>query len=211
MTIREFHMQMPVPDMETEDRPAAAPPLIGPLLRARRQKADMTLQAVARAAGISAGYLSLIERDKSVPTLTTLDRIARALGAEIGHFVARPGPVDCITRATSRARFPLGSDLVGCERVSAQFPGAEMSSYLVTIAPGYTSEQVTHAGEEQIYVLSGRLEILLDEDRLDLAPGDSVHFASKRPHGWSNPHSETARILWTGTHDIFAPQGDPAP
>lgn len=179
------------------------PPLIGGLIRARRLKAGLTLQAIAGGADISAGYLSLIERDKAVPTLTTLDRIARALGAGLDEFVTRPGPVDCVTRAATRPRFYLGNELLGYERVSAQFPGVEMSSYVLTAAPGYHSERVIHAGEEHVFVLEGALELRLDGDKLTLNQGDSVHYASDRSHGWANPFKTTARVLWTGTHDIF--------
>ncbi len=164
----------------------------------------MTLQAVADAAEISTGYLSLIERDKAVPTLTTLDRIARALGTGLDQFVARPQPVDCVTHAATRPRFYLGSDQIGYERVSAQFPGAELSSYVLTVAPGYHSERVIHAGEEHVFILSGKMQLWLENERLDLIEGDSVHYASERSHGWGNPGKISARILWTGTHDIFS-------
>ncbi|MBO6676687.1 MAG: cupin domain-containing protein [Rhizobiales bacterium] len=177
---------------------------IGPPMRASRQKAGMTLQDVARLAGVSIGYLSLIERDQATPTLTTLDRIAQALGVGLDRFVVRPEPVECVTRAAERQRFHVGSDLLGYERVSAQFPGSELSCYVLTFAPGYHAEAVEHAGEEHVYVLSGALELRLDRKLLHLTAGDSVHYPSTRPHAWANPHQTTAQVLWTGTHDIFA-------
>ena len=179
---------------------------IGPPMRASRQKAGMTLQDVAHLAGVSIGYLSLIERDQATPTLTTLDRIAKALGVGLERFVVRPQPVECVTRAAERQRFHVGSDLLGYERVSAQFPGSDLSSYVLTIAPGYHSETVDHAGEEHVYVLSGDLEVRLDGKLLSLAAGDSVHYPSTQPHAWSNPHEAVAQVLWTGTHDIFTPR-----
>lgn len=183
---------------------AHAAPKMGHRIRTRRQKAQMTLQAVAHVAGISTGYLSLIERDKALPTLTTLDRIARALGTGLDHFVARPQPVDCVTRAASRVRSYLGSDQIGYERVSAQFPGAELSSYILTVAPGYESERVVHVGEEHVFILAGAMHLWLEDERIDLTEGDSVHYASERSHGWANPGNVSAKVLWTGTHDIFA-------
>lgn len=193
---------------EDNPRPDTAPEAfrIGPPMRASRQKAGMTLQDVARLAGVSIGYLSLIERDQATPTLTTLDRIAQALGVGLERFVVRPEPVQSMTRAAERQRFQVGSDLLGYERVSAQFPGAELSSYVLTIAPGYHSETVDHAGEEHVYVLSGTLEVRLDGELLCLTPGDSVHYPSTRPHAWANPSETVAQVLWTGTHDIFTPR-----
>lgn len=179
---------------------------IGPPMRASRQKAGMTLQDVARSAGVSIGYLSLIERDQATPTLTTLDRIAQALGVGLERFVVRPEPVECVTRAAERQRFHVGSDLLGYERVSAQFPGSELSSYVLTIAPGYHSETVDHAGEEHVYMLSGSMEVRLDGKLLTLTSGDSVHYPSTQPHAWANPQETVAQVLWTGTHDIFTPR-----
>lgn len=181
---------------------------IGPPMRASRQKAGMTLQDVAGLAGVSIGYLSLIERDQATPTLTTLDRIAQALGVGLDRFVVRPQPVECVTRAVERQRFHVGSDLLGYERVSAQFPGSELSSYVLTFAPGYRAEEVDHAGEEHVYILSGALELRLDGKVLRLSAGDSVHYPSTRSHALANPYETVAQVLWTGTHDIFAPRAE---
>ena len=179
-------------------------PMIGLRIRERRKKAALTLKQVAEAAKISTGYLSLIERDKALPTLTTLDRIARALGTNLEFFVAAPQPVDCLTRGDERSRFFVGTNLLGYERISAQFPGSELTSYVLTAAPGYASDIVSHTGEEHVFMLSGEMELNLDGEVLVLRAHDSVHYSSGRPHGWSNPNDTPAQILWTGTHDIFS-------
>ncbi|WP_305968964.1 MULTISPECIES: helix-turn-helix domain-containing protein [unclassified Mameliella] len=180
---------------------------IGNMIRARRQKLDLTLQEVSEAAGISTGYLSLIERDKATPTLTTLSRIAAALGVGIDAFVGKPQPADCITRAGERPQFLLGSTLVRYERLGAVFPGSELSCFVMTIDPGYRSESTGHGGEETFYVLSGRLEFTLDGLRMELSAGDSAHYDSTRDHAWANPYEETAQVLWTGTIDLFGDRG----
>lgn len=176
---------------------------IGGMIRARRQKQNLTLQEVSEAAGISTGYLSLIERDKATPTLTTLARIAAALGVGIDAFVGKPTPADCITREGARPRFFLNTKLISYERLGAVFPGSELSCFILTIDPGYRSEQTLHGGEETFYVLSGRIEFTLDGQRMELGAGDSAHYDSNRDHGWGNPFDQPARVLWTGTIDFF--------
>jgi transcriptional regulator with XRE-family HTH domain len=180
---------------------------IGGRIRARRQKLGLTLQEVADAAGISPGYQSLVERDKAVPTLTTLARIARALGVRIDHFVARPQPTDCISRGEGRAQFLVGAGTIRYERLGAEFPGHELSSFVMTLRPGYAAEEVTHAGEEAIYILAGALQLTLDGETFVLEEGDSAHYDAARRHSWGNPFPEPVRILWTGTIDLFG--GDP--
>ena len=174
---------------------------IGGMIRARRQKLDLTLQEVSSEAGISTGYLSLIERDKVTPALTTLSRIAAALGVGIDAFVGRPEPADCVTRADSRSEFPLGG--LRYERLGAVFPGSELSCFKLTLEPGYASEASGHTGEETIFVLSGRVELLLDGEAIGLSTGDSAHYDSNRAHGLRNDGDAPAELLWTGTIDLF--------
>lgn len=176
---------------------------VGGMIRTRRQKLDLTLQEVSGAAGISAGYLSLIERDKATPTLTTLSRIAAALGVRVDAFVGKPEPADCITRNGDRPQFLLGGTQVRYERLGAVFPGSELSCFIMTIDPGYTSEMTGHGGEETFYVLSGKLKFTLDKFEMELGEGDSAHYDSTRAHAWANPFDQAVRVLWTGTLDLF--------
>ena len=163
----------------------------------------MTLQEVCAAAGISPGYLSQIERDQAIPTLTTLSRIAGALGVSLDFFISRPKPTACVSHAEEREHFSVGGSDILYERLGAGFAGHELSSFITTIPPGYRSEVVTHEGEETFFVLSGRLILTLEGEDMELTPGDSAHYRATRPHGWANPGAEAARVLWTGTIDLF--------
>jgi len=177
--------------------------LIGKTIRVRRQKLELTLQDVAEVAGISIGYLSLIERDKAVPTLTTLAAISKALGVGMEFLITRPQPTDCVSRARNRPQFVVGSSQLRYERLGATFPGSELSSFIMTLEPGYQSDIVTHAGEETIFVLTGVLDITLEDEILTLAECDSAHYDASRPHGWANRTKAPVRALWTGTIDLF--------
>jgi len=177
--------------------------LIGKTIRVRRQKLELTLQDVAEVAGISIGYLSLIERDKAVPTLTTLAAISKALGVGMEFLITRPQPTDCVSRARNRPQFVVGSSQLRYERLGATFPGSELSSFIMTLEPGYQSDIVTHDGEETIFVLTGVLDITLEDEILTLAECDSAHYDASRPHGWANRTKAPVRALWTGTIDLF--------
>lgn len=176
---------------------------MGQTIRSRRQKLKLTLQDVADAAGISIGYVSLIERDKAIPTFTTLSGIAQALGVGLEFFISRPSPNECVSHSTARQQFLLGPSQVRYERLSANFAGHELTSFIMELEPGYTSEIVTHSGEEVAYVLSGQLELNIDGDKMILNEGDSAHYDAMRPHGWANTSDQPVRILWTGTIDLF--------
>lgn len=181
----------------------STPPPFGASVRSRRRQMRMTLQEVCAAASISPGYLSQIERDQAIPTLTTLSRIAAALGVSLDFFISRPEPTACISRVDEREQFSVGGSDILYERLGAGFAGHELSSFITTVPSGYRSETVTHEGEETLFMLSGRLILSLEGEDMELGPGDSAHYRATRPHGWANPGAEAARILWTGTIDLF--------
>jgi len=178
-------------------------PKIGALIRARRRQQHMTLMELGEAAEVSVGYLSQVERDHATPSLGTLAQIARALGVSIDYFVATPAPHNALTRAGERNRFSIDGSSIIYERLGADFPGNQLSSFVMVVPPGYRSETVAHEGEEILYVLDGAITQRLDGEEMVMNAGDSLHFRGNRPHSWSNHTDQPARLLWTGTLALF--------
>lgn len=195
--------------------PAAAErqpgPKVGALVRARRRQLGLTLQALCDAAGISVGYLSQVERDLATPSLGTLAGLAQGLEVGIDYFIAAPSVEDGITRAGERERFRVDGSSCEYERIAADFAGNILSSFLMTVPPGFRSETVAHEGEEIIYVLDGAITQSLDGEAVVLGPGDSMHFRGNRPHAWANHTDAPARLLWTGTLAMYRPKAAAEP
>lgn len=185
-------------------------PKVGALIRARRRQQHMTLMDLGAAAEVSVGYLSQVERDHATPSLGTLAQIARALGVSIDYFVAAPAPHNALTRAGERNRFSLDGSSIIYERLGADFPGNQLSSFIMLVPPGYRSETVAHEGEEILYVLEGAITQRLDGEEMVMKSGDSLHFRGNRPHSWSNHTDEPAKLLWTGTLALFRSTARPA-
>lgn len=181
---------------ETETR-------VGALIRARRRQLGFTLQQLGDASKLSVGYLSQVERDHATPTLGSLAGIARALGVGLDYFVAQPRAQDALTRSETRPKFSISGSSVSYERLGAEFPGNQLSSFILTVPPGYASETVSHEGEELIYILEGSITQYLDGQAMIMKAGDSLHYRGNTPHAWSNPNEAPAKILWTGTLTIF--------
>ncbi|MGR3762204.1 helix-turn-helix domain-containing protein (plasmid) [Roseobacteraceae bacterium NS-SX3] len=182
-------------------------PKLGGLIRKRRKQMGLTLQALCDTAGLSVGYLSQVERDHATPTLGTLAQIAAALEVGLEYFISTPKPADAVTRAGGRMKFSIAGSSVTYESLGADFPGSELSSYILHVPPGYASEEVSHEGEEIIYVLAGEIEQMLDGQSFRLRTGDSLHYSGLAPHSWSNPSAEPARLLWTGTLSVLHRKG----
>ena len=184
-------------------------PKVGALIRARRRQQHLTLEALGQAADVSVGYLSQVERDHATPSLGTLASIARALGVGIDYFVSAPTAQAALTRAGDRNRFSLDGSSVVYERLGADFPGNLLSSFIMTVPPGYRSETVAHEGEEILFVLEGSITQRLDGEEMIMSAGDSLHFRGNRPHSWSNHTDQPARLLWTGTLTLFRSTAQP--
>ncbi len=199
----------PAPIQAQQSAPATAGaadlPRIGPLIRNRRQQNRMTLSALGAGAGLSTGYLSQIERDQATPSLATLAQVARALGVGVEYFIAAPSAQDALSRAGGRPHFSIAGSSVVYERLSTEFPGSQLSSFLMHVPPGYRSETVSHEGEETLYVLEGEIIQWLDREEMRLGAGDALHFRGSRSHAWANRSDRPARLLWTGTLNLFLP------
>ena len=184
-------------------------PKVGALIRARRRRLHMTLEEICRAAGISKGYLSQVERDQATPSLGTLAQIARSLDVGMDYFIATPSVEDSLTRAEERPKFSVDGSSILYERIAADFAGNILSSFVMNIPAGYRSETVSHEGEEILYVLEGTIRQKLDEEEIEMKAGDSLHFRGNRPHAWWNDSGKPARLLWTGTLPLFRGRAAP--
>ena len=157
-------------------------------------------------AGISASYLSLVERGLAEPSVSLLQRVASAYGGTLLEFFgAAPagaaGPK--LVRTTERRRL-RGFDRVEIEDL-VTFPNAVLEIDIFNVAPGGGSGGAySHDGEEAIYVLSGELDVWLDDaEHYHIEAGDTLYFHSAQQHRWMNQSSDTTRLFWVNTPPTF--------
>ncbi|MGH3768248.1 MAG: helix-turn-helix domain-containing protein [Pseudonocardiaceae bacterium] len=172
---------------------------IGPKVRELRLQLGFSLQQLARRAGVSAAAIHKVERNDMVPTITTLLKLATALGRSIGHFVdAAPGleQVAAHTPATERPVLPApapGVELAGIGGPPERFRGV---GEVATLAPGAEwGEVVPRAGEELLLVLDGTLAVEVAGERYTLRRGDALHYPTGHRRRWSNPGHRPARVV----------------
>jgi len=178
--------------------------IIGGRLRELRKARAMTLQALADKAGLSAGFLSQLERNQASPSVRALNALAQALEVSIHWFFPDPEEeqdpdADIIVRSGRRRaiRFDTGiKDELLCPTLTGQ-----LEMLLCTLQPGASSDDglYSHQGEEAGYVASGMLELTVAEKTYRLEAGDSFHFDSNRPHRYRNPGNEVTTVVWAMT------------
>lgn len=192
--------------MSVEKPEAGTGPAVGERLRMRRRELKMTLQEVADTAGFSVGFISQIERGITVPSLTSLVAVCRALKTEMGSFFQTPRVDAPVTRHEGRPVYAVGGtpgNTVSYERLSASFPGNVLRSTLIHEPPGFRSEPMSHEGEEIYFVVAGSVTLEIDGECTILEAGDSAHFPSTLTHVTWNHTSEPATIFHTCTMDVF--------
>lgn len=172
---------------------------VGPRLRALRKQRGTTLAQLAELTGISVSTLSRLESGGRKPTLELLLPLARAHQVPLDELVGAPATGD--PRVHPRPIVRSGVTFLPLTRR----PGG-LQAFKQILPPGTPAgplEQQTHEGYEWLYVLSGRLRLLLGEHDLVLTPGEVAEFDTRVPHCVANPGPEPAEIL-----TLFGPQGE---
>jgi transcriptional regulator with XRE-family HTH domain len=174
---------------------------IGPKVRALRKGAGLSLQQLAQQSNVSAAAIHKIEQSGMVPTITTLLKIADALGRPVSYFVdesdATTDPTVFTPADLNRPIFTshTGITLAG---VSGPYGKFQLAGARATVVPGASSGEamLEHPGEELVYVISGRLDFVVGAREYSLGPGDALHFRTVQQHSWRNPDSRDAVALW---------------
>jgi transcriptional regulator with XRE-family HTH domain len=173
---------------------------IGPKLRSLRKQAGLSLQQLASRSDVSAAAIHKIEQSGMVPTITTLLKLAGALGRPVAYFVDEEVAADSTVFIKDGDQRPIltshtGIDLAG---ISGAYGRFFLAGARATVVPGASSgtRPMEHPGEELVYLLQGELEFVVDDESYCLSPGDSLHFRTVQPHSWRNPGTVEAIALW---------------
>jgi transcriptional regulator with XRE-family HTH domain len=174
---------------------------IGPKVRALRKQAGLSLQQLAEVADVSAAAIHKIEQSGMVPTITTLLKVAGALGRPVAYFVDEEEIAsDPTVHTPDGQQRPIytshtGIDLAG---ISGAYGRFFLAGARATVEPGASSgdKALEHPGEELVYVLAGELEFVVNDRTFLLAPCDALHFRTVQAHSWRNPGDVPATALW---------------
>ncbi|RII09673.1 anaerobic benzoate catabolism transcriptional regulator [Streptomyces sp. YIM 130001] len=183
--------------MDTEDTTDTVLAEVGPRLRRLRKDRGATLAGLSETTGISVSTLSRLESGGRRPSLELLLPIARAHKVPLDELVGAP-PVDD-PRVRTRPIVRGGRTMLPLSRR----PGG-LQAYKMILPPTAASpDPRTHEGYEWLYVLSGRLRLVLAEHDVVLGPGEAAEFDTRVPHWFGAAGEETVECL-----SLFGPQGE---
>ncbi len=173
---------------------------IGSKVAAMRAERGWSLQQLATRAGLSPAAVHKIEKSGMTPTITSLMKLASALGKSVGYFIEESDSLRPVTvvRAGERSRLYTSKQGLTLENISGRYGPFFVAGAEATVEPRASSGPVpmSHPGEELVLILDGEMEFTVDGETYGLVQGDSIHFRANRPHSWSNPGDTPARAIW---------------
>lgn len=169
----------------------------GLIIKNRREELDLTIRELARRTGLSASFISQIERGKSNVSLDSLGKLAEQLDCAMKDFFQEmdplaqlveeteqtclderpPGEYDPVVRRGCRPRLTLPNSGVSYELLMNDL-SREMEAIYGRISPGSGNvvRRLRRPTEELIFLVAGRMKVVLKDKEYFLDPGDSVYF-----------------------------------
>jgi transcriptional regulator with XRE-family HTH domain len=173
---------------------------LGARVRALREGMDLSLRDLAKRSGVSAPMLSQVERGETSPTLAIAERIAAGLDLSLSQLLRldERGHVVVSRAGERRVRRRRGHRT---EELTPPLPGqrADVSHHVLEpgASTGRAGDPPLHepGARETAVVMSGEVALLIDDERHELATGDSVTFDADLPHRFANLGDERAEFL----------------
>lgn len=173
---------------------------VGPRLRALRRRRDITLADLSATTGISISTLSRLESGERRPTLELLLPLAKAYAVTLDELVDAPLTGD--PRVHMRPVVRNGMTLIPLTRRAG---GIQAYKMIIPARPGGEPDPRVHEGYEWLYILNGRLRLVLGDNDIVLSPGEAAEFDTRVPHWFDCASPEDAEVL-----ALFGPQGERA-
>jgi len=165
---------------------------VGQRIKLTRQEKGLDIQELAEKAGCSDEYLEWVEEEQVTPPVALLLRLAKAMQLDSSTFLhIRDTPAQRLEEAAKRTEHYSYQTLTPSEA------DKHLMAFSVTIPPKTAHEGVRyrHEGEEFVYVLSGELELTVDQEKRRLGKRESLRFNSNLDHHLSNPGDEETELL----------------
>ena len=165
---------------------------VGNRIRLARREKGYDLQALAEKVGCSQEYLEWVETDQVEPPVALLLQLASALRLDSGTFLKKDETKEQRIEETTKR-----TEHYSYKTLTPPESHAHLMAFSVAIPPKTAHDGVgyRHAGEELVYVLSGEVELTVEDEKTRLTEKDAFRFNSGLDHYLSNPGDKEAELL----------------
>ena len=196
-------------DTVTKEPPPAADPVesvkLGDTVKRLREETGWSIQRLAREAGVSSATIFKIEKDRMVPSVTVLLKLARALKQPIAALIENQTPRErtgyAVSKAGDRQEFRFAELPLVIQRTVGQWEHRQLEAgfYIVDQGGSPTRAPLSHPGEKLYFMIEGRVRFEVDGEFVLLEPGDVLHLKATIPHRWENAAEGPSKLFFVVT------------
>ena len=173
---------------------------IGRRVHQLRKAQGLTLQELAAKTGFTHGYISKVENSKKAPPVSTIIKLAKALGVGINAIFGEeqdPAPISFV-KSHERRELARGGTRFGYsyEMLAPAFLNKQMDPYILTIPPDLEEQPyLQHEGQEMIFVLAGQGIFVHGDKEFAFEAGDCFYFDASVPHYGKATGGKEAKVV----------------
>lgn len=178
---------------------------VGTRLRALREQHGLSQRELAKRAGVSNAIISLIEQNRTSPSVGSLKKVLDGLPVSLAEFFAMELPSQPQVFFGAGELVEIGGGRISYRQVGRNLQGQALQILHERYAPGADTGEVMlrHDSEEGAVVIRGRLEVTVGDQRRVLEPGDAYYFDSRVPHRFRNVGDEECEVVSACTPPSF--------
>ncbi len=166
-------------------------------LRDLRESRGISMRTLATKSGLSANALSMIERGRTSPSVSTLYKLADALGVSITAFFGGESEKRQVVFMKSDERTRMSFTRGVFEALGGEQFGGHVEPFMLTLESGASCgpHNMSHTGHEFVFCLRGQLDYQVEKNDYHMEAGDSLLFAAQLKHKWRNPSHNVTNAL----------------
>ncbi len=176
---------------------------VGTRLRFVREAAGLSQRELARRAGVTNGTISLIEQNRNSPSVASLRKVLEGLPMTLSEFFSQEIPAPERIVFAKDELIEIASEIERKNKGAVSFRQVgdaakhQLQILYETYQPGADTgrSMLKHDSQEGGIVISGRMELTVEDRKYVLGPGDSYLFDSRLPHRFRNPFDETCTLV----------------
>ncbi|MET1026168.1 MAG: cupin domain-containing protein [Dongiaceae bacterium] len=178
---------------------------LGARLKALREAHALSQRELAKRAGVSNAIISMIEQNRSSPSVGLLKKLLNGFPISLAEFFAMEAPPRPQIFYGARELVELAGGQISYRQVGRDMGGKAIQIMHEHYAPGAdTGEQMlSHESEEGGVIIRGRLEVTVGDQVKVLGPGDAYYFDSRTPHRFRNLGEEECEVVSANSPPSF--------
>lgn len=172
---------------------------IGKCLKNVRQNRELSLDEAAEMTGVSKPMLGQIERGQSTPTITTLWKIATGLKVPLSSFLQEEKTKYSVVTISKQNEISAEEDAMRAYTLFPYDPIRNFEAFYIEFDAGciHTSDKHNDNVEETVYVISGRLDMVINSEKVSLSEKQAIRFSANVTHSYQNNYDELCCIYNT--------------